>query len=64
MIALAERCRFLRNFQPTMSPARARDTAEQADRSAYDDAVSSYADLGPDQLRAAALAALRERGQG
>ena len=64
MIALAERCRFLRNFQPTMSPVRARETAEAANRSAYDDAVSSYADLGRDQLRAAALVALRERGQG
>jgi hypothetical protein len=64
MIALAERLRFLRNFQPTMSSARARRAAEQADRSAYDEAVSSYADLGHEQLRAAALAALRERGQG
>jgi predicted ATPase/DNA-binding SARP family transcriptional activator len=63
-IALAERFRFLRGFQPTMSSTRARHAAEQADRSAYDDAVSSYADLGHEELRAAALAALRERGQG
>jgi predicted ATPase len=61
MIALAERFRFLRGFQPTMSSARARHAAEQADRSAYDDAVSSYADLGREELRAAALAALRAR---
>jgi predicted ATPase/DNA-binding SARP family transcriptional activator len=61
MIALAERFRFVRAFQPTMSSARARGAAERADRSAYDDAVSSYADLGPDELRAAALAALRAR---
>jgi hypothetical protein len=61
MIALAERFRFLRGFQPTMSSARARHAAGQADRSAYDDAVTSYADLGRDELRAAALAALRER---
>ncbi len=61
MIALAERFRFLRGFQPTMSSARARRAAEQADRSAYDDAVSSYADLGREDLRAAALAALQER---
>jgi hypothetical protein len=61
MIALAERFRFLRGFQPTMSAARARRSAERADRSAYDDAVSSYADLGRDDLRAAALAALRAR---
>jgi predicted ATPase len=63
MVALAERLGFLRNFQPTMSAARARHAAEQGDRSAYDDAVSSYADLGRDELRAAALAALRARGR-
>ncbi len=61
MIALAERFRFLRVFQPTMSPARARQAAEQADKPAYDDAVSSYADLGHEELRTAALTALRER---
>jgi tetratricopeptide (TPR) repeat protein len=64
MIALAERFRFLRNFQPTMSSARARRAAEQADRPAYDEAVSSYAGLGHQELRAAALAALRAREQG
>jgi tetratricopeptide (TPR) repeat protein len=62
LVALAERFRYLRQFQPTMSAARARQAAEQADRSAYDDAVSSYADLDRDGLRAAALVALRERG--
>jgi len=61
MVALAERFQYLRQFQPTMSVARARHAAEHADRSAYADAVSSYADLGPEELRAAALAALRER---
>jgi tetratricopeptide (TPR) repeat protein len=61
LIALAERLRFLRGFQPTMSAARARHAAEQADRPAYADAVSSYAGLGRDDLRAAALAALRAR---
>jgi predicted ATPase len=61
MIALAECFRFLRNFQPTMSAARARRAAEQADRPAYDEAVSSYAGLGQEELRAAALALLRER---
>ena len=64
MVALAERFRFLRNFQPTMSAARARQAARQADRPAYDQAVSSYAGLGHQELRAAALAALREREQG
>jgi predicted ATPase/DNA-binding SARP family transcriptional activator len=60
LVALAERFRYLRNFQPTMSGARARRAAEEADRSAYADAVSSYADLDPAGLRAAALAALGE----
>jgi predicted ATPase/DNA-binding SARP family transcriptional activator len=63
MIALAERFRFLREFQPTMSSARARHAAQQADGPAHDDAVSSYADLGRDDLRAAALEALRARAQ-
>jgi predicted ATPase len=61
MVALAERFRFLRNFQPTMSAARARRAATHADRPAYDAAASSYAGLGHDELRAAALAALRAR---
>jgi predicted ATPase/DNA-binding SARP family transcriptional activator len=61
LVALAERLGFLRNFQPTMSAARARRAAEQADRPAYEDAVSSYAGLGHEKLRAAALAALRAR---
>jgi hypothetical protein len=61
MVALAERFRFLRNFQPTMSAARARQAATGADRPAYDEAVSSYAGLGAGELRAAALAALAGR---
>ena len=61
MVALAERLRFLRNFQPTMSAAHARHAAQQANRPAYDEAVSSYAGLGDEELRSAALAALRER---
>ncbi|MBE1490669.1 ATP-binding protein [Plantactinospora soyae] len=64
MIALAERFRFLRNFQPTMSAASARADAEQADRSAYVEAVSSYADLDQAGIRAAALDLLRERPVG
>jgi tetratricopeptide (TPR) repeat protein len=63
LVALAERFRFLRNFQPTMSAARARQAATNADRPAYDEAVSSYAGLGQQDLRAAALALLREREQ-
>jgi predicted ATPase/DNA-binding SARP family transcriptional activator len=64
MVALAERFRYLRAFQPTMSSARARQAAEQADKAAYDDAVSSYADLGREELRAAALDLLHARNTG
>ncbi|MDQ1014476.1 ATP-binding protein [Streptomyces afghaniensis] len=58
MIALAERLRVLRDFQPTMSADRARKAAEDADRAAYADAVSEYAALGRDELRAAARAVM------
>jgi hypothetical protein len=61
MTALAERFRFLRMFQPTMSADRARRAAEEADQPAYGEAVAAFAGLRPDELRAAALAALRER---
>ncbi|WP_236796601.1 BTAD domain-containing putative transcriptional regulator [Amycolatopsis sp. GM8] len=62
LIALAERLRYLRQFQPTMSLVRAREAAEQADKPAYDDAVSSYAGLGAAELHAVALATVRDRG--
>ncbi|WP_338784741.1 BTAD domain-containing putative transcriptional regulator [Streptomyces sp. DG1A-41] len=58
MIALAERLRVLREFQPTMSADRARKAAEEADRAAYADAVSEYAALGRDELREAARAVM------
>jgi hypothetical protein len=61
MIALAERFGLKNGFQPTMSAARARRTAQDADGPAYAGAVSSYAGLDPEGLRAAARAALRER---
>jgi predicted ATPase/DNA-binding SARP family transcriptional activator/tetratricopeptide (TPR) repeat protein len=61
MIALAERLRYLRLFHPTMSSAWARRVAVDADRAAYDDAVSSYAALAPERLRTAALAVLTDR---
>jgi predicted ATPase/DNA-binding SARP family transcriptional activator len=64
MVALAERFRYLRAFQPTMSTARARATALHADGPAYEKAVSSYAGLDRDSLRAAGLALLRERDNG
>ncbi|WP_206797465.1 BTAD domain-containing putative transcriptional regulator [Amycolatopsis sp. MtRt-6] len=61
MIALAERFRYVRGFHPTMSSARIRGVAEQADEPAYTDAQSEYAGLGRDELRAAAIAALALR---
>jgi predicted ATPase/DNA-binding SARP family transcriptional activator len=63
MIALAERFGIQQGFGPTSSAARARQAARDADGPAYDDAVSSYAGLGPDALRGAARTALRERAQ-
>ena len=62
MIALAERLRVMREFQPTMSAARARRAAEDADRAAYADAVSEYAALERDELRGAACALVSGRG--
>jgi predicted ATPase/DNA-binding SARP family transcriptional activator len=61
LVALAERFRYVRNFQPTMSSARARAEARTADEPAYDDALSSYAGLGPRELRARALDIVRAR---
>lgn len=61
MIALAERLRVLRDFQPTMSADRARKAvgaAGNAARAAYADAVSEYAALGRDELREAARAVM------
>ncbi|PSL04571.1 putative ATPase [Haloactinopolyspora alba] len=61
VVALAERFDAPRRFQPTMSTARCRAAAEQADGPAYADGVSAYAGLDLDELRAAALEALRTR---
>ena len=63
MIALAERFGFGSGFVPTMSAARARQAARDADGPAYAVAAASYAGLDPQGLRAAARAALRERAQ-
>ncbi|MFD8689507.1 ATP-binding protein [Streptomyces sp. NPDC059651] len=62
MIALAERLRVMRDFQPTMSADRARQAARNADRAAYADAVSEYAALERDELREAARALTSGRG--
>lgn len=61
LVALAERLRFLRGFQPTMSPAGIRAAVREAGGPAYDEAVSSYAGLDTDGVRAAAAALLAER---
>ncbi|MBO2460446.1 AfsR/SARP family transcriptional regulator [Actinomadura sp. LCR2-06] len=61
MIALAERLHHIRAFQPTMAPDAARRAAQDADGPAYADAVSEYAGLDRDGLRAAARAALSAR---
>jgi predicted ATPase/DNA-binding SARP family transcriptional activator len=63
MVALAERFGFPYGWRPTMSFARARQAARDADGPAYADAVASYAGLDPESLRAAARAALADRTQ-
>ncbi|MFI1258251.1 ATP-binding protein [Streptomyces netropsis] len=63
LVALAERFRHLRVFQPTMSSALSRQAAEQADRAAYAEAASAYDALDRHALRAAALTVLRERNR-
>ncbi|TDT98415.1 putative ATPase [Streptomyces sp. 846.5] len=62
MIALAERLRVMRDFQPTMSAERARQAALDADGAAYADAVSEYAALERDELREAARVLTSGRG--
>ncbi|GGV25245.1 hypothetical protein GCM10010277_06110 [Streptomyces longisporoflavus] len=63
MIALAERLRVQREFQPTMSADRARQAARNADGTAYADAVSKYAALERDELWGAARALSGEPGR-
>jgi len=63
MIALAERFGLQYGFWPTMSAVRVRRAAQDADGPAYAEAVSSYADLDPERLHAAARAALQARTQ-
>ncbi|MEO3752463.1 BTAD domain-containing putative transcriptional regulator [Streptomyces sp. B6B3] len=54
LVALAERMPVVREF-PSLSLVRARRAAENADRAAYAAARSTYASLGREDLRAAAL---------
>ncbi|MFW6691360.1 ATP-binding protein [Streptomyces sp. MAR4 CNX-425] len=51
LVALAERLYVPQAFHPTLSVARARRAAEDADGAAYADAVSEYAALGRGELR-------------
>ncbi|MEV5965405.1 BTAD domain-containing putative transcriptional regulator [Kribbella sp. NPDC051952] len=62
MIALAQRFGLLCGFYPTMSPVRVAEIAVKTDEPAYAEAMSSYAGLGPEELRAAALEAVRSAG--
>ncbi|WP_308310905.1 BTAD domain-containing putative transcriptional regulator [Streptomyces sp. GbtcB6] len=59
LLALAEQLPVMRDL-PTLSSARSRQAAENADGAAYADARSGYAALGRDQLRSAARQALHE----
>ncbi|MGX5182149.1 ATP-binding protein [Streptomyces avermitilis] len=63
LVALAERMPAVREF-PTLSSARSRQAAENADRAAYDDARSTYATLKREELRAAALHELSAAARG
>ncbi|MET9083414.1 BTAD domain-containing putative transcriptional regulator [Streptomyces sp. NPDC004237] len=63
LLALAELMPVMRDL-PTMSSARSRAAAENADRAAYADARSEYAALGRDQLRVAARHELTAEAHG
>ncbi|MFK0106326.1 ATP-binding protein [Streptomyces sp. NPDC091217] len=63
LLALAERMPVMRDL-PTVSSARSRQAAENADRAAYAEAMSAYATLGQEELRAAALRELTAAARG
>lgn len=54
MIALAERCHYLRGYRPTMASDRVRSLAERVDKATYGVPVTEYAALADDELRSAA----------
>lgn len=62
LIAVALRFGLLRGFHPTMSPDRLAEVASQTDGPAYAEAVSTYAGRDHEELRAAALEAIRSGG--
>ncbi len=61
LTALAERFLHAHGLRPSLSPERARRAAEDADKAAYADWVSTYAALPRAELPAAAAEALRSR---
>jgi predicted ATPase/DNA-binding SARP family transcriptional activator len=63
LIALAEKFNYVRGFRPATSALDVRAMVENADGPAYADAMSEYAGLDQDGLRAAALAVLRSRAE-
>jgi predicted ATPase len=63
LVALSERMPVIRDF-PTLSSARSRQAAENADKAAYTEARSAYAALGRKELRAAALRELNAAVRG
>lgn len=63
LVALAERMLVGREF-PTLSSARSRRAAENADRAAYAEAHRAYAALGREELRAVALRELNAPARG
>ncbi|WEO96162.1 BTAD domain-containing putative transcriptional regulator [Streptomyces sp. FXJ1.172] len=63
LMALAELMPAMRDF-PTLSSARSRPAAENADRVAYAEARSAYTTLGQEELRAVALRELSAAAHG
>ncbi|MFF4398056.1 ATP-binding protein [Streptomyces sp. NPDC001480] len=63
LVALAELMPVMRDF-PTLSSARSRQVAENADRAAYAEARSAYAALEREELLAAALHELTAAARG
>ncbi|GLH96293.1 ATP-binding protein [Phytohabitans aurantiacus] len=63
LTALAERFYFFRGYRSSMAHEVIRRAAEDADKAAYVEAMSTYAALSNEELPEAALAALRDRTQ-
>ncbi|KAB8163367.1 AfsR/SARP family transcriptional regulator [Streptomyces sp. 3MP-14] len=61
LLALAERLRVVRDFQPTMAPEEPRRTAEETDPAGFAEAAAGYAALSPGELAGALRAVLVDR---